>query len=156
MRIPRVRAAACILLLGAWYGCQPDATNTEPSHVDAPKTEVAIALHQALGRAATAQNVSEFKRILTPASVRLLDSYFRATAALDSSRQPAVGWFEFMEEHAALAPDVLKRAPYPVQMVSGQPHLAIDEHAAATFFRDVASMTRPQQGRKQRTTKGGR
>ena len=113
-------------------------SNEDPSTLQPSAT--AVSLHEALHAYAMQKDINAFQALLTPDSVQLLNDYFDATSLANRNNTRAVGWSDFLEEHALVSSDTFRKAPYPVVGEGESARLAIDKHPNSQFFRDIVRL----------------
>ena len=138
MKPPLLRTVLSVAVMTmAMLGCQTDIAQTTVAPEKVQPSPIALQLHNALHQRAAAQDIEGFQALLTSDSVALLNAYFDATRIAHTSGQPAVGWSEFVEDHAKLPKAAYATAPYGVVGAGSNARLTITTHSNARFFREI-------------------
>ena len=140
-----------VMSLTVTAGCNSNSEAKQPKTLHASPPQHAVELHKRLIERAREGDTLSFQALLTTKSIELLNRFFDATRVADRSAERAVGWSEFLEEHATLPPQVANSAPYPIVGQGKDARIAIDAHPNSSFFRDMiqeaslrAAVTKPR------------
>jgi hypothetical protein len=135
------RRPMCTLLLvtalTVTASCDSNSEAKQPKTLHVSPPQYAVDLHRNLIRYAQQGDIVRFQALLTPKSIELLNGFFEATRVADRSGERAIGWSEFLEEHAKLPPQAADSAPYPIAGQGKDARIALDAHPNSSFFRDM-------------------